>query len=198
MEQHRANPKLRRLPRQARPARLRPGELRRHRRLADTRTTSRTIDASRRAAGRARSSTARRSCGRCCSGRPTMFRRCFAEKLLTYALGRGLEYYDKCALDEIVASREGRRRHVLRTGARDREVRPVPEAQRQTERIGHDRLPRNRRSPAGRALQGPRAPSIAAAVARNRSRSRPRRAAAGRAPSPDRRGGSRSSTSPTA
>ena len=30
-----------------------------------------------------------------------MFRRCLAEKLLTYALGRGLEYYDKCVLDEI-------------------------------------------------------------------------------------------------
>ena len=33
------------------------------------------------------SSTARRSCGRCCSARRTMFRRCFAEKLLTYGLG---------------------------------------------------------------------------------------------------------------
>lgn len=30
------------------------------------------------------------------------FRRCLAEKLLTYALGRGLEYYDKCAVDTIV------------------------------------------------------------------------------------------------
>jgi hypothetical protein len=29
------------------------------------------------------------------------FRRCLAEKMLTYALGRGLEYYDKCALDDI-------------------------------------------------------------------------------------------------
>ncbi len=29
------------------------------------------------------------------------FRHCLAEKLLTYALGRGLEYYDKCLLDEI-------------------------------------------------------------------------------------------------
>ena len=28
--------------------------------------------------------------------------RCLAEKLLTYALGRGLEYYDACALDAIV------------------------------------------------------------------------------------------------
>jgi hypothetical protein len=30
------------------------------------------------------------------------FRRCFAEKLLTYALGRGLEYYDACAIERIV------------------------------------------------------------------------------------------------
>jgi hypothetical protein len=29
------------------------------------------------------------------------FRRCLAEKMLTYALGRGLEYFDKCALDDI-------------------------------------------------------------------------------------------------
>jgi hypothetical protein len=32
------------------------------------------------------------------------FVRCFAEKLLTYALGRGVEFTDKCALDEIVRS----------------------------------------------------------------------------------------------
>jgi hypothetical protein len=31
------------------------------------------------------------------------FLRCIAAKLLTYALGRGLEYYDQCALDEIVS-----------------------------------------------------------------------------------------------
>jgi hypothetical protein len=37
-------------------------------------------------------------------GKADMFRRCFAEKLLTFGLGRGLEYYDKCALDEITAS----------------------------------------------------------------------------------------------
>ncbi len=28
--------------------------------------------------------------------------RCLAEKMLTYALGRGVEYYDKCALDDIL------------------------------------------------------------------------------------------------
>ena len=31
------------------------------------------------------------------------FVRCLAEKMLTYALGRGMEYYDKCTIDEIVA-----------------------------------------------------------------------------------------------
>jgi len=41
-------------------------------------------------------------------GKADMFRRCFAEKLITYALGRGLEYYDKCALDEIVAAAKNR------------------------------------------------------------------------------------------
>ncbi len=31
-----------------------------------------------------------------------LFRRNIAEKMLTFALGRGLEYYDKCAVDQIV------------------------------------------------------------------------------------------------
>lgn len=32
--------------------------------------------------------------------------RCLAEKMLTYALGRGVEYHDKCAVDDIVAALE--------------------------------------------------------------------------------------------
>ncbi len=32
------------------------------------------------------------------------FRRCLVEKMLTYALGRGLEYYDRCAVDTITAN----------------------------------------------------------------------------------------------
>jgi hypothetical protein len=32
------------------------------------------------------------------------FARCVTEKMLTYALGRGLEYYDKCAVDKIMAA----------------------------------------------------------------------------------------------
>lgn len=30
------------------------------------------------------------------------FRRCLTEKMLTYAIGRGLEYYDRCAVDAIL------------------------------------------------------------------------------------------------
>jgi hypothetical protein len=37
-------------------------------------------------------------------GKGDQFRRCFAEKMLTFALGRGLEYYDKCVLDDIVTA----------------------------------------------------------------------------------------------
>jgi mono/diheme cytochrome c family protein len=35
-------------------------------------------------------------------GKAGDFHRCLTEKLLTYALGRGLEYYDKCAVDDLV------------------------------------------------------------------------------------------------
>lgn len=35
-----------------------------------------------------------------------LFRRCLTEKILTYALGRGLEHYDYCAVDKIVAALE--------------------------------------------------------------------------------------------
>jgi hypothetical protein len=31
------------------------------------------------------------------------FVRCLVEKMLTYALGRGLEYYDRCAVDRIAS-----------------------------------------------------------------------------------------------
>ena len=52
------------------------------------------------------------------------FARAFADKLLTYALGRGLEYTDKCALDEITqsAAKEDHRFSVVVLGI----VRSVP------------------------------------------------------------------------
>lgn len=34
--------------------------------------------------------------------RKEQFGRCLTEKLLTYAIGRGVEYYDRCAVDEIL------------------------------------------------------------------------------------------------
>jgi hypothetical protein len=40
------------------------------------------------------------------SKRKEQFLHCMAEKMLTYALGRGLEYYDRCALETIVAQME--------------------------------------------------------------------------------------------
>lgn len=36
------------------------------------------------------------------------FRRCLVEKLFTYALGRGLEYYDACAVERIAAATEAK------------------------------------------------------------------------------------------
>lgn len=39
-------------------------------------------------------------------GRSREFSRSFAEKMLTYALGRGLHYYDRCAVDEILTRLE--------------------------------------------------------------------------------------------
>ncbi len=36
--------------------------------------------------------------------RKSDFSRCLTEKLLTFALGRGLEFYDKCAVDRIVSA----------------------------------------------------------------------------------------------
>ena len=44
-------------------------------------------------------------------GKADLFRRNLTEKLLTFALGRGLEYYDKCAIDDTV-------KHLTRNGDR--------------------------------------------------------------------------------
>jgi uncharacterized protein DUF1588/uncharacterized protein DUF1592/uncharacterized protein DUF1585 len=37
-------------------------------------------------------------------GKKDLFSRALAEKILTYALGRGLEHYDRCAVDKILAA----------------------------------------------------------------------------------------------
>ena len=94
-------PELRLVPRPDGPARLRPGELRRHRRLADPRR--RPGDRRRRArlpGGRAfRGPEGLRDVLR---SRRDAFARCLAEKMLTYALGRGLDRADRRAVDRIV------------------------------------------------------------------------------------------------
>ena len=50
--------------------------------------------------------------------RQAQFHRAFAERLLTYALGRGLEYYDKCAVDQalVLMKQRGNRFSALVEG----------------------------------------------------------------------------------
>ena len=59
------------------------------------------------------------------------FVHCLSEKMLTYALGRGLEFYDKCALDQITRSlaRRNYKFSALVTGI----VKSVPFQQRRGE-----------------------------------------------------------------
>ena len=70
-------------------------------------------------------------------GKADQFRRCLAEKLLTYALGRGLEYYDKCALDDDrdgqAEARDQDRFSALVLAVVQSDA--VPEAQGQAERM---------------------------------------------------------------
>ena len=40
--------------------------------------------------------------------RPREFARCLAEKMLTYALGRGVEDYDRCTVDRIIKEMESK------------------------------------------------------------------------------------------
>lgn len=51
-------------------------------------------------------------------GRQEQFHRAFVERLLTYALGRGLEYYDKCAVDQalVLMKQRGNRFSALVEG----------------------------------------------------------------------------------
>ncbi len=45
-------------------------------------------------------------------GRPREFARCLTEKLLTYAMGRGLEDSDRCSVEQIVKELESNQYHV--------------------------------------------------------------------------------------
>ena len=97
-------PGVRELPQRDGPARLRARELRRRRRVADARRRTRG-DADRRvgSAGRRHDrSTAWSSCAQALLREPEMFVRTLTEKLLTYALGRGLTATDMPAVRAIV------------------------------------------------------------------------------------------------
>ena len=96
-------PDLRRLPRDDGSDRLRARELRRGRRRRGCSTAaSRSI---RRASwSTAPSSTARSGCERCSWATSDLFSSTFTEKLLTYALGRGVEYHDMPVVRSIVRS----------------------------------------------------------------------------------------------
>ena len=59
------------------------------------------------------------------------FARCLAEKLLTYALGRGVEPYDRPAVDGIVNAAKARRLQVFDIRSGYRPQRPLPETLRQ-------------------------------------------------------------------
>ncbi len=61
------------------------------------------------------------------------FARCLTEKLMTYALGRGLEYQDRCVVEKVADSvlADGGKFSTL--GLRDRPQRPLPEEGRRRE-----------------------------------------------------------------
>jgi hypothetical protein len=67
------------------------------------------------------------------------FYRCLTEKMLTYALGRGLEYYDVQAVDEIVAriEKEDGRPSALLTGI----IESAPFQKRRSTPVGQDSDP---------------------------------------------------------
>ena len=84
------------LPQPPRSARVRAGEFRRRRRLAEQ------GQGPRRCRRRAPAGESFRGPGELkamLKGRPREFARCLAEKLMTYAIGRGMEDSDRCAVD---------------------------------------------------------------------------------------------------
>ena len=101
MERHRANAGVRRLPSGDGSDRVLDGELRRHRPLARRRKTA--WPSTRRGrSSPAPSLTAWTRCVRRSTKRPEVFVGVLTERMLTYALGRGLEYYDMPAVRKIV------------------------------------------------------------------------------------------------
>ena len=121
-------PGVRQLPQADGSARLRARELRRGRRVADAATTASPIDASGAARRRHDGRRRRSRCGRRCCSRPETFVGTMTEKLLTYALGRGLEHYDMPAVRAIVRGAAAQRLPLLVARARHRQERAVSDA----------------------------------------------------------------------
>ena len=120
-------PGLRQLPQADGSARLRARELRRGRRVADARRRRR------RSTRRASWPTARKVDGvvtlrQALLQRPEMFVGTMTEKLLTYALGRGLDYYDMPAVRAIVRDAAAQRLPLLVARAGHRQQRAVSDA----------------------------------------------------------------------
>ena len=102
LEQHRANRRVRVVPQADGPDRLRTRELRCGREVTgpSTRTSSRSTTPA--SMPTARGSTAWPDSGRCWSNHSSQFLVNVTNTLLTYALGRGVEYYDAPAVRAIL------------------------------------------------------------------------------------------------
>ncbi len=77
--------------------------------------------------------------------RPREFARCLTEKMMTYALGRGLEESDRCAVDRIVKDLEANE-YRFSTLARDSPERSVPQATVRTVPLNPEGDPEMKRS----------------------------------------------------
>ena len=102
LAQHRTNPVVRQLPRRDRSARLRARELRRDRRLAHDRRIRQARRCRRHDRRAARSIDGIKGLRALLLQDPDRFPTTLTEKLLAYALGRRLEYYDRPAVRQIV------------------------------------------------------------------------------------------------
>ena len=119
------------------PARLRPRELRCGRRLADDSTASSRSTRPARCPTATRS-TGPRSCATILERQHEAFARCLTSKLMTYALGRGLERYDTRTVSGIASRLPGARLPVLGAGPRNRQQPAVPVAKgRRQHRSAH-------------------------------------------------------------
>ena len=105
MEEHRKNPGLRELPQDDGPDRLRAREFRRHRPMADQERRRRADRSPPGVCSMAPRSMDRSALRAALMSRPEVFVATLTEKLMTYALGRGVDYYDMPAVRAIVATR---------------------------------------------------------------------------------------------